>query len=104
MTQKITRRALVQALCGGFGSVGLIGMLANEQASAATTGHYIGPRLPVKAKHVIFLFMGGGPSHIDMFDMKPDAPEGIREVRHVDGRPVLLPAAEHDQVAGVVPG
>ncbi|HEX7863254.1 MAG TPA: DUF1501 domain-containing protein [Verrucomicrobiae bacterium] len=31
-----------------------------------------------KAKSIIFLFQFGGPSHIDMFDRKPDAPEGIR--------------------------
>ena len=32
------------------------------------------------------------------------APEEIGQVRDVDRRPMLLPAAEHDQVAGVVPG
>mgnify|MGYP001189205365 CR=1 FL=1 len=31
-----------------------------------------------RAKRVIFLFQWGGPSHIDMFDMKPNAPEEIR--------------------------
>src|SRR5216117_203110 len=31
-----------------------------------------------RAKSVIFLYQFGGPSHIDMFDMKPGAPEGIR--------------------------
>src|SRR5213083_2209679 len=31
-----------------------------------------------RAHSVIFLYQFGGPSHIDMFDMKPDAPEGIR--------------------------
>jgi hypothetical protein len=31
-----------------------------------------------KAKHVLFLHQFGGPSHIDTFDMKPDAPDGIR--------------------------
>ena len=31
-----------------------------------------------RAKSVIFLYQFGGPSHVDMFDMKPDAPEGIR--------------------------
>ncbi len=31
-----------------------------------------------RAKNVIFLFQYGGPSHVDMFDMKPNAPEGIR--------------------------
>jgi hypothetical protein len=35
-------------------------------------------KLKPRAKSVIFLFQWGGPSHLDMFDMKPDAPEGIR--------------------------
>jgi hypothetical protein len=37
-----------------------------------------GKKIKPRAKSVIFLFQWGGPSHIDMFDMKPDAPEGIR--------------------------
>ena len=35
-------------------------------------------QLKVRAKSVIFLFQWGGPSHIDMFDMKPTAPDTIR--------------------------
>jgi hypothetical protein len=35
-------------------------------------------KLTARARSVIFLYQFGGPSHIDMFDMKPDAPEGIR--------------------------
>src|SRR5256885_6434515 len=35
-------------------------------------------KTPARAKWVIFLYKFGGPSHIDMFDMKPSAPEGIR--------------------------
>jgi hypothetical protein len=34
--------------------------------------------LKARAKSVIFLFQWGGPSHVDMFDMKPNAPEQIR--------------------------
>src|ERR1051325_2962358 len=34
--------------------------------------------LKARARSVIFLYQFGGPSHIDMFDMKPEAPEGIR--------------------------
>src|ERR1051325_2954213 len=34
--------------------------------------------LKARARSVIFLYQFGGPSHIDMFDMKPTAPEGIR--------------------------
>src|SRR4029434_3367816 len=35
-----------------------------------------GPK--ARAKRVIFLFQWGGPSHVDMFDMKPNAPESYR--------------------------
>ncbi len=33
---------------------------------------------PARAKSVIFLYQFGGPSHLDTFDMKPDAPDGYR--------------------------
>lgn len=46
----------------GFGMLGLAGLLADEARAA-------GP--PAKAKRVIFLFMSGGPSHVDTFDPKP---------------------------------
>ena len=62
---------MIQSLCGGFGSVGLAGLLAGPQARAAAMGRYAGPALPVRAKHVICLFMTGGPSHLEPFDPKP---------------------------------
>ena len=51
-----------------------------EPADAAPGGRGFGSgRGPKpKAKHIIFLHQFGGPSHIDTFDMKPDAPDGIR--------------------------
>ena len=59
---------------GGMGLLGLSlpGLLRAEALAAAA------PKIKARAKSVIFLFQWGGPSHIDMFDMKPDAPEGIR--------------------------
>ncbi len=56
------------------GGLGLLGLATPRllRAEAAPS------RLKARAKSVIFLFQWGGPSHIDMFDMKPDAPEGIR--------------------------
>ncbi len=36
--------------------------------------------LPAKAKSCILFFMEGGPSHIDMWDMKPEAPENVRGI------------------------
>jgi len=63
----MTRRQLMQT----FGS-GMAAALASPQLQAGKfLGRYTGPTLPVKAKHVIFLFLAGGPSHVDMFDPKP---------------------------------
>ena len=66
-----TRRTMLK-----LGATGLIGGLSlprllHMQASAAT------PQA-APAKACIFLFLEGGPSHIDMFDMKPDAAKEIR--------------------------
>src|SRR5215471_9684611 len=33
---------------------------------------------PVRSKSVIMIYLEGGPSHIDMYDLKPNAPEGFR--------------------------
>ncbi len=62
--------------CGlGLGSVALASLLGNDPASAASvipSPHMAGlPHFPAKAKNVIFLFMGGAPSHLDLFDNKP---------------------------------
>ena len=48
----------------GFGSVGLASALPNPLSPRA-------PHFPAKAKHVIFLFLNGGPSQVDTFDPKP---------------------------------
>ena len=71
MIEGYSRRKLIQSMCGGMGSVGLAGLLADGRLGAAPLGNYAGPKLPAKAKHVIFLFMAGGPSQLDMFDPKP---------------------------------
>src|SRR4029077_19062050 len=67
----ISRRHALKV--GGLGLLGL-NMPRILRAEAYGTNNKIKPR----AKSVIFLFQWGGPSHIDIFDMKPDAPEGIR--------------------------
>ncbi|MBX6315633.1 MAG: DUF1501 domain-containing protein, partial [Isosphaeraceae bacterium] len=54
----------------GLGGLTLPGLLRLRQAEGAT------PR--PKARSVILLFLSGGPAHMDMWDMKPDAPEEIR--------------------------
>lgn len=65
-----SRRRFVESLCGGLGSIGLAGMLG-EDLRAAASGSPVGPHFAPSAKHVIFLFMTGGPSHMDLLDPKP---------------------------------
>jgi len=63
------REFLRDAFCG-FGSLALASLLSQEQARANPLAARRAPH-PAKAKSVIFLFMAGGPSHIDTFDPKP---------------------------------
>ncbi|MSU36053.1 MAG: DUF1501 domain-containing protein [Pedosphaera sp.] len=72
--EKYTRRRLIQV--GGMGLLGLNlpGLL--RAAAASSVGKTRAPK--AKAKSVIFLYQFGGPSHLETFDMKPDAPEAIR--------------------------
>jgi hypothetical protein len=64
-----TRRETLWQLGGGFGSVALAGMLPAAEPAGPMAPKP--PMHPAKAKAVIFLFMYGGPSHVDTFDHKP---------------------------------
>jgi len=67
-----TRRDFLRNAGGGFGAIALAGLMADERQHAAASGisqnrpHFFG-----LARNVIFLFMDGGPSHLDTFDPKP---------------------------------
>jgi hypothetical protein len=84
----LSRRDMLQRSCLGFGTLALTALLAEEGrlfADDAAEGTLVGQKLDGKAKRVIFLFMGGGPSHVDTWDPKPelqklngkDVPESI---------------------------
>src|ERR1043165_10176787 len=69
-----TRRSFFRECAGGIGTVALAQLLASEGRTATPEQNPLAPRKPhfaPKAKNVIFLFMEGGPSHIDLFDPKP---------------------------------
>ena len=71
-----TRREALARFANGFGLIGLAGVLADEAARAAPadSGNPLAVRAPhftPKAKRVIFLFLSGGPSHVDLLDPKP---------------------------------
>ena len=97
MMEKLSRRAMIQSLCGGLGSVGLTGLLAAQGAQAAPMGHYVGPHLPARAKHVICLFMTGGPSQVDLFDPKPAL------LKYQGQRPNSVDLRTERQTGGLLP-
>jgi Protein of unknown function (DUF1501) len=71
MYQPNRREALRQSAVG-FGSLALAGMLADEsKASVVDPLASKPPHFTPKAKRMIFLFMKGGPSHMDTFEHKP---------------------------------
>jgi hypothetical protein len=74
----LNRRQMLKRFASGFGMLGLAGLFANDFVSSAFGGIADAnplmvhpPQFPAKAKRVIFLFMSGGPSHVDTFDPKP---------------------------------
>src|SRR5438309_9048706 len=64
----ISRRSALKSLACGFGYLALADMLQAQTRPLAGLGS---PHHAPKAKRVIFIFMQGGPSHVDTFDYKP---------------------------------
>jgi hypothetical protein len=90
-----TRRDFLSKAGMGFGALALAAMMADDGLMPGARGEVpeidpmrpLAPRAPhfaPKAKSCIFLFMEGGPSHLDLFDPKP-------ELQRQDGKP--LPAS-----------
>ncbi len=72
----LSRRTMLRRSGLGFGSLSLMALLGSEQLAAegnsSTTFSFVKPsHFKARAKNIIFLFMNGGPSHIDTFDPKP---------------------------------
>ena len=75
-TQRSFSRRWFMKDCGlSLGSIAMTSMLGKGTASAAPSltnpQAPKAPHYPAKAKNVIYLFMGGAPSHLDLFDNKP---------------------------------
>jgi len=73
----LNRRHFLQRAGAGCGSVALLDLLSNQGLLGAESdrGNPLAPRtlhFPAKAKSVIWLFMEGAPSSVDMFDPKPE--------------------------------
>ncbi len=98
---QMTRRQLLRRGRGCLGAAALSSLLAGSKQSnaapnprsSANPGLAELPHFPATAKRVIYLFLAGGPSHIDMFDYKPamkklhgtELPDSIRNGQRLTG-------------------
>ena len=87
-----SRRGLLRSAACGFAQIGLTALAAQTARSADVQPSAL-PHLKPHAKRIIFLFMWGGPSHVDLFDHKP-------LLKQFDGREVTAEAWKH----GTPPG
>jgi len=81
LDSSLPRRAALR-----IGGAGMLGLTLPKILRAADAQ----PARPARAKSIVFLYQFGGPSHVDTFDMKPEAPDGVR--------------SHFEQIASSVPG
>src|SRR4051794_38746190 len=74
--RRVTRREMVQVGGSAALGIGLPGLL--RDGAARKSGARPSGSLSPTADACILVFLDGGPSHLDMWDMKPDAPAEIR--------------------------
>ncbi len=104
----LTRRDFLARAGSGFGSLALAyllqrdGVLASEDpaAGAKRALNPLAPKrshFPARAKSVIWLFMDGGPSHLDLFDPKPDLDRlAGQPLPESYGRPITAMGTAHN--------
>ena len=69
-----SRREFLQRAGCGFGAVALAALMPGPLSGSVVPLNPVAAKIPhhrARAKNVIFLFMEGGPSHLDTFDYKP---------------------------------
>src|SRR5204863_2122739 len=83
----VTRRHFFSQCAMGLGSIALASLLSDQKMFGAEAPKLVNPFAPkpphfrAKAKNVIFLFMAGGPSQLELFDYKP-------RLNELDGQPI----------------
>jgi hypothetical protein len=87
LARRLARREFLRGTAAGLGGIALSSLLARDlfagqEARTAAANPLLAraPHFAPKAKSVIWLFMNGGPSHLDLFDPKPALAE-------LDGKP-----------------
>ena len=99
-----TRRSFLTECAGGIGAIGLWQLMASEGRTTALGASLPdvnplkpkSPQFAPKAKNVIFIFMEGAPSHLDLFDPKP-------EMKKWDGQPLPESMTKNLKLAFIKP-
>src|SRR5579884_4050877 len=85
LRRHMTRREFFGRSATGIGAAALAALLGQDRAAAGAAESTAGlpglPHFAPKAKRVIYLFQNGAPTHVDLFDYKP-------QLRALHGRPV----------------
>ncbi len=87
------RRQFFSRTSAGIGGLALAQLLGGSSAIADSGGVLQSTHFPAKAKRVIYLFMSGGPSQLDLFDYKPvlneqngqELPDSVRRGQRLTG-------------------
>lgn len=94
-----SRRKVLEIGCSTMLGFGLPGMLAGRAAAAEAVANVVNSPIQSgkhRAKSVLFIFLFGGPSQLDTFDMKPEAPADFRgEFRPIATKTPGLEICEH---------
>jgi hypothetical protein len=93
LAQDLTRRQFFGRTATGIGGLALASLLGDNAATASVPGVLARPHFAPRAKRIIYLFMQGGPSQLDLFDPKPslarkhgeDLPESVRMGQRITG-------------------
>ena len=88
---QITRRQLFGSSALGLGTAAMAGLFSGSGNPVRAADLNGGIHHKAKAKRVIYLFMSGGPSHLDLWDYKPkmqekygqDLPEEVRDGQRI---------------------
>ena len=92
----IVRREFLQVGFSGFLGLTLPGLLASQARARGANAGAGGWRRTPRAKSMILVFTTGGLSHLDSFDMKPEAPDGIRgEFQPIDTKTPGIRICQH---------
>lgn len=82
---QLSRRTFLSRAGFGLGATALSTLMNHDSLSRASTSPQLAipglPHIPAKVKRVIFLYMSGGPSHLETFDYKP-------KLAALDGKPM----------------